>query len=409
MLIVDKYGGTSVADAERIEKVAANAAATRAAGHDWVVVVSAMAGETDRLLQMSRALNAAAPKREVDALLATGEVRTSALLVMALQARTVAARSYNGAQVPVVTDSVHGRARIARIETAALRRDIAAGTVPVVAGFQGVDEAGNVTTLGRGGSDTTAVALAAALGAGECRIYTDVDGVYTADPRIVPEARCIPRITMEEMLELARSGARVLQTRSVELVGKYRVPLRVLSSFAPGAGTLITCEEKKMEQPLITGLAYSNNEAKLTIRGVPDKPGVARQILSPIAEAHINVDMIIQNVGVDGTTDLTFTVERSDYKIGMEKLREAALTLAARDVLGDPAIAKISVVGVGMRSHAGIAARMFSALADQGINIQMISTSEIKISVAIEDRHLESAMRALHREFRLGDDRPPET
>ena len=401
--IVEKYGGTSVAGTERISAIAANVAAARRNGDDMVVVVSAMAGETDRLLQIAADLNPEAPAREVDVLISTGEQTTMALLVMALQRLRVAARSYTGGQVGILTDAVHGRARIRRIDTERIRNDLGAGQVVVVAGFQGVDGDGNITTLGRGGSDTTAVALAAALGAAECRIYTDVEGVYTADPGIVPEARRLEWITAEEMLELASSGARVLQTRAVEFAGKFRVPLRVLSSFQPGPGTLITYEEPTMEQPLISGIAYSSDEAKLTIRGVPDEPGVAYRILEPIAGAHINVDMIIQNVGVDGTTDITFTVGRSDFKASKKMLEQVAAELGARDVLGDDAIAKISVVGVGMRSHAGVATRAFKTLAAENINIQMISTSEIKISIAIEDKYLELAMRALHKEFKLGD------
>ncbi len=400
-LIVEKYGGTSVADIDRINHVADKVATSRGLGNDMVVVVSAMSGETNRLLGLAREINADAPARELDVLLSTGEQVTIALLSMALHRRGFDARSYTGGQVHIRTDSVHGRARILDIEDARVRNDLASGRVVVVAGFQGVDEDQNITTLGRGGSDTTAVAMAAALNADECRIYTDVDGVYTADPRIVPDARRLDRITDEEMLELASLGSKVLQTRSVEFAGKYRVPLRVLSSFEEGPGTLITYEEPSMEQPLISGIAYNKDEAKLTIRGIPDEPGIAYRILGPISEAHINVDMIVQNVGADETTDLTFTVHRNDYENSLEILKKTAVELQARDVGGDNNIAKISVVGVGMRSHAGIATTMFQALANEGINIQMISTSEIKISVVVEDKYLELGVRTLHKAFGL--------
>jgi len=400
-LVVEKYGGTSVGTVERIEAVADRVAASRRAGDRMVVVVSAMSGETDRLLGLARAVNPEAPARELDVLLSTGEQVTIALLSMALQRRGCDARSYTGSQVHIRTDNVHGKARILDIDDARVRRDLDLGRVVVVAGFQGVDADGNITTLGRGGSDTTAVAMAAALKADECRIYTDVDGVYTADPRIVPEARRLDRITVEEMLELASLGAKVLQTRSVEFAGKYKVPLRVLSSFEDGSGTLITYEEYSMEQPVISGIAFNRDEAKLTLLGVPDQPGIAHRILGPIAESHINVDMIVQNVGVDGTTDFTCTVHRGDYAKAMDMLRNAAGELGAREVIGADNIAKVSVVGVGMRSHAGIASRMFEALGNEGINIQLISTSEIKISVVVEDKYLELAVRTLHRAFGL--------
>ena len=373
-LYVKKFGGTSVGTVERINAAADKIVVTRRAGADVVVVVSAMSGETDRLAELAREVHPGAPAREVDVLLSTGEQVTIALLTMALHRRGCDARSYTGGQVHIRTDNVHGKARIVEIDAARVRADLAAGRVVVVAGFQGVDEAGNITTLGRGGSDTTAVAMAAALQADECRIFTDVDGVYTTDPRIVPEARRLPCITVEEMLEMASLGAKVLQIRAVEFAGKYRVPVRVLSSFEPGPGTLITYEEHEMEQPKISGIAFERDEAKLTIVGVPDEPGVASRILKPIAEAHINVDMIVQNVADDGTTDLTFTVHRSDCARALTFLEETAKELSARGVRSDDTIVKLSVVGVGMRSHAGVASEMFETLAGEGINIQMIST-----------------------------------
>ena len=403
-LIVQKYGGTSVGTVERINAVADKVARDRARGHDVVVVVSAMSGGTNRLLGLARALHEDPPAREVDVLLSTGEQVTIALLSIALAQRGCEARSYTGAQVHILTDSVHGKARIVDIDDARVRYDLKNGRVVVIAGFQGVDEHGNITTLGHGGSDTTAVAMAAALKADECQIYTDVDGVYTTDPRIVPEARRLDRITVEEMLELASLGAKVLQIRSVEFAGKYRVPLRVLSSFEEGGGTLITYEEAGMEQALISGIAFNRDEAKLTIRGVPDEPGVAYRILGAIADQNINVDMIIQNVSADQTTDFTFTVPRTDYRQATETLKLVAQKLSAREVIGDDRIAKISVVGVGMRSHAGIASEMFRTLAEERINIQMISTSEIKISVVVEEKYLELAVRALHSAFKLEQD-----
>ncbi len=366
-----------------------------------VVVLSAMSGETNRLIELAKLINPDAPPRELDVLISTGEQVTIALLSMALERQGCPARSYTGAQVHIRTDSAHGRARIVDIDETRVRNDLKKGRVVVIAGFQGVDENGNITTLGRGGSDTTAVAMAAALKADECQIYTDVDGVYTTDPRIVPQARRLERITVDEMLEMASLGAKVLQLRSVEFAGKYRVPLRVLSSFVDGPGTLITYEDNGMEQPLISGIAFNRDEAKLTIKGVPDQPGVAYRILGEVANANVNVDMIIQNVGADGTTDFTFTVHRSDYQPALDILQKVAGQLAAREVTGDAKIVKISVVGVGMRSHAGIASTMFKTLADEGINIQMISTSEIKISVVVDEKYLELAVRALHSAFGL--------
>ncbi len=400
-LIVQKFGGTSVGSIERINAVADRVVRARLAGHDMVVVLSAMSGETNRLLALAHNLHSDPPAREVDVLLATGEQVTIALLSIALAQRGCDARSYTGAQVHIRTDNVHGKARILDIDDARVRDDLRKGRVVVVAGFQGVDEDGNITTLGRGGSDTTAVAMAAALKADECQIYTDVDGVYTTDPRIVPEARRLECITVEEMLELASLGAKVLQSRSVEFAGKYKVPLRVLSSFDDGPGTLITHEESGMEQVLISGIAFNRDEAKLTVKGVPDQPGVAYAILGVVADEHINVDMIIQNVGADGTTDFTFTVDRTDYRKATTVLEQIAKKLRAREVTGDDRIAKISVVGVGMRSHTGVASVMFKALADEGINIQMISTSEIKISVVVEEKYLELGVRALHSAFGL--------
>ncbi len=400
-LIVQKYGGTSVGSVERIQKVAERVQATRDQGHDVVVVVSAMSGETNRLIDLAHQVSPQPDPREYDVLVSTGEQVTIALLAMALNARGCRARSFTGGQVHIRTDSVHTKARIVEIDEARVRRELEAGTVVVVAGFQGVDEEGNITTLGRGGSDTTAVALAAALGADECQIFTDVDGVYTTDPRVEPNARRLDRITFEEMLEMASLGSKVLQIRAVEFAGKYSVPLRVLSSFEEGPGTLITYEEEDMEQPVISGIAFNRDEAQLSVRGVPDRPGVAWHILGPVGEANIEVDMIIQNVGADGTTDFTFTVHRNDYERARAILEETARRLEAREVAGDNRIVKISLVGVGMRSHAGIASRMFEALANEGINIRMISTSEIKISVVIEEKYLELGVRALHAAFGL--------
>jgi aspartate kinase len=400
-LIVQKYGGTSVGSPERIHAVAERVKRLHDLGDQVVVVVSAMSGETDRLLKLGKSVNPDAPAREMDVLIATGEQVTIALLAMALERIGCPARSYTGYQVHILTDNVYGKARIVKIDEQRIREDLNRGRVVVVAGFQGVDEGGSITTLGRGGSDTTGVALAAALKADECQIYTDVDGVYTTDPRVVPQARRLDRVTFEEMLEMASLGSKVLQIRSVEFAGKYKVPLRVLSSFEEGPGTLISYEENEMEAPLISGIAFSRDEAKLTVRGVPDKPGIAHRILGDVAGANINVDMIVQNTGADGTTDFTFTVPRGEYKKARDILKKTAGQLAAREVTGDDQIVKISVVGVGMRSHAGIASQMFKALADEGINIQMISTSEIKISVVVEEKYLELAVRTLHSAFGL--------
>lgn len=400
-LLVEKYGGTSVGSVERIQAVAQNVAASARQGHRMIVVVSAMSGETSRLLELAGTLHPSPPARESDVLVSTGEQVTIALLSMALDAIGIPARSYTGGQIRILTDEIHGKARIKKIDAANVLRDLEKGRVVVVAGFQGVDVENNITTLGRGGSDTTAVAMAAALQADECRIYTDVDGVYTADPRIVPESRRLDRITFEEMLELAGAGAKVLQIRSVEFAGKYNVPLRVLSSFEPGPGTLITYEDESMEQPLISGVALNRDEAKVTVRDVPDRPGIAYTILGPISDAHINVDMIVQNIGLDGMTDLTFTVGSADLERCLRLLEPVAEELDATEVTGDVNLAKISLVGVGMRSHAGIATEMFKALADKGINIQMISTSEIKISVTIDLEYAELAVHTLHKAFGL--------
>ncbi len=400
-VVVQKFGGTSVASAEHIARVAERAIKVRQAGDDIVIVVSAMAGETERLLGLAQAIAGRPAARELDVLLATGEQVTIALLAMALEARGMSAISYTGAQVHIRTDSMHNKARIVDIDADRIRRALVQGKVVVVAGFQGVDEQGNITTLGRGGSDTTAVALAAALEADECQIYTDVCGVFTTDPRVVPEARHLARITYEEMLEMASLGARVLQIRSVEFASKYSVPLRVLSSFEEGPGTLISNEECEMEQALISGIAFNRDEAKLTVLGVPDQPGVAGRILGPVADAGIEVDMIVQNIADDDCTDFTFTVQRSDYDRALEILLQVRDELGAREAKGDDNIAKISLVGVGMRSHAGIASTMFRTLANENINIQMISTSEIKVSVVIDSKYLELAVRALHSAFGL--------
>jgi aspartate kinase len=404
-LLVQKYGGTSVGSVERIQMVAAKVANARERGHQIVVVVSAMSGETDRLLKLAKSIDPRPDPRELDQMLATGEQVTVALLALALGKLGVPARSYQGWQVAIQTDQAYSKARIRHIQTERLLADCKAGVVPVVAGFQGVDEAGSVTTLGRGGSDTTGVALAAALKADECQIYTDVDGVYTTDPRVEPKARRLDRITFEEMLELASLGSKVLQIRSVEFAGKYKVPLRVLSTFQEGPGTLITLEEHSMEEPLISGIAFNRDEAQLTVSGVPDRPGIAAAILGPIGEANIEVDMIVQNVGADGTTDFTFTVHRNDHERAVEIARRVAQELRAKGVRSAVDIVKVSLVGVGMRSHAGIAAKMFRVLAEEGINIRMISTSEIKISVVIEDKYLELSVRALHKAFDLAESR----
>ncbi len=400
-LLVEKYGGTSVGSVERIQAVAQNVAASARQGHRMIVVVSAMSGETNRLLELAGSMHPNPPARETDVLVSTGEQVTIALLSMALDAIGVPARSYTGGQIRILTDEIHGKARIKKIDAARVKQDLEDGRVVVVAGFQGVDGQNNITTLGRGGSDTTAVAMAAALNADECRIYTDVDGVYTTDPKIVPEARRLARITFEEMLELAGAGAKVLQIRSVEFAGKYNVPLRVLSSFEPGPGTLITYEDDTMEQPMISGVALNRDEAKVTVRDVPDRPGIAYAVLGPISDAHIIVDMIVQNIGLDGMTDFTFTVGSSDLERCLQLLEPVAKELGATEVIGDADLAKISLVGVGMRSHAGIATEMFRALADKGINIQMISTSEIKISVTVDLEYAELAVRTLHKTFGL--------
>jgi len=404
-LIVQKYGGTSVGTPERIKSLAQRVARFKAQGHQVVVVVSAMSGETNRLIDLAKKIQDQPDPRELDVVVSTGEQVSIGLVSMALMELGLKARSYTGGQIRILTDSAFNKARILSIDEQNIRADLAKNFVVVVAGFQGVDEDGNITTLGRGGSDTTGVAVAAALHADECQIYTDVDGVYTTDPRLVPEARRLKNITFEEMLEMASLGSKVLQIRSVEFAGKYKVKLRVLSSFLddPGEGTLITFEESdKMEQAIISGIAFNRDEAKITVRGVPDKPGIAYQILGPVSEANVDVDMIIQNVGADGTTDFSFTVHRNEFNKAMDILKSQVQPhIGARDVIGDNKNAKVSVVGVGMRSHVGIASKMFRALAEEGINIQMISTSEIKISVVIDEKYMELAVRVLHKVFEL--------
>ncbi|WP_101675090.1 aspartate kinase [Alloalcanivorax mobilis] len=401
-LIVQKYGGTSVGTVERIHAVAERVARFQERGDQVVVVVSAMSGETNRLIELANGITDSPSNREMDVLVSTGEQVTIALLSMALHKRGVDARSYTGAQIPIRTDSSHSKARIEDIGDARMRADLNAGRVVVVAGFQGIDDDGNITTLGRGGSDTTAVALAAALKADECQIYTDVDGVYTTDPRVVDTARRLDSITFEEMLEMASLGSKVLQIRSVEFAGKYNVPLRVLSSFQEGPGTLITVDDEvDMEKPVISGIAFTRDEAKITVRGAPDTPGIAAKILSPVSDANIEVDMIVQNVGADGATDFTFTVHRNDFAKAKEALKKSAGELGNPEIIGDDKIAKISLVGVGMRSHAGVASKMFETLAAEGVNITMISTSEIKISVVVVEKYLELAVRALHQAFEL--------
>ena len=400
-LYVYKFGGTSVGTVERIQAVAEKVKRAHDAGDQIVVVVSAMSGETNRLIGLAKQMQSQPTERELDVLVSTGEQVTIALLSMALHNLGCGAVSYTGTQVKILTDSSFSKARIREIDDAKIRADLAAGKVVVVAGFQGVDEDGNITTLGRGGSDTTGVALAAALKADECHIYTDVDGVYTTDPRVVPKARRLDQITFEEMLEMASLGSKVLQIRSVEFAGKYNVALRVLSSFEEGNGTLITYEDTNMEKALISGIAFNRDEAKLTLSGVPDLPGVASKILGPVAAENIEVDMIVQNVGANGTTDFTFTVNRNDYARARNVLENLRTELGAQLVNGDDRIVKVSIVGVGMRSHAGIASTMFKVLADEGINIQMISTSEIKISVVIDEKYLELAVRSLHSAFGL--------
>ena len=403
-LIVQKYGGTSVANPDRIRNVARRVARYKAMGHQVVVVVSAMSGETNKLINLAKELMAEPDPRELDMIVSTGEQVTVGMTALALIELGIKAKSYTGAQVKILTDDAYTKARILNIDQVNLKADLDAGYVCVVAGFQGVDTQGNITTLGRGGSDTTGVALAAALSADECQIYTDVDGVYTTDPRLVPEARRLNSITFEEMLELASQGSKVLQIRSVEFAGKYKVKLRVLSSFEEeGDGTLITFEEEdNMEQPIISGIAFNRDEAKITVLGVPDKPGIAYQILGPIADANIDVDMIIQNTGADGATDFTFTVHKNEMNKALAILNDKVQAhIGAREISGDDKIAKVSVVGVGMRSHVGIASQMFRTLAEEGINIQMISTSEIKIAVVVDEKYLELAVRVLHKAFEL--------
>lgn len=406
-LIVQKYGGTSVANPERIRNVAKRVARFKAMGHQVVVVVSAMSGETNKLIALAKEIMPEPDPRELDVMVATGEQVTCAMTSLALMELGIKAKSYTGAQVRILTDDSFTKARILSIDEANLKRDLDDGYVCVVAGFQGVDANGNITTLGRGGSDTTGVALAAALKADECQIYTDVDGVYTTDPRIVPEARRLNKITFEEMLELASQGSKVLQIRSVEFAGKYKVKLRVLSSFADeGDGTLITFEEanedNNMEEPIISGIAFNRDEAKITVKGVPDTPGIAYQILGPVADANIDVDIIIQNTSVDGLTDFTFTVHKNEMAKAVAVLRDKVQNhIKAREIITDDKIAKVSVVGIGMRSHVGIASQMFRTLAEEGINIQMISTSEIKIAVVLEEKYMELAVRVLHKAFEL--------
>jgi len=405
-LLVQKYGGTSVGSIEKIEAVAEKIISYKQQGHDLVIVVSAMSGETNRLTSLARQIDPRVSGRELDVLLTTGEQVTIALLTMALHKRGYDAKSYTGGQVRILTDNSHNKARIISIDADNIGQDLKQGKIIVVAGFQGVDEQGNITTLGRGGSDTTGVALAAALKADECQIFTDVDGVYTTDPRVVAEARRLEKITFEEMLEMASLGSKVLQIRAVEFAGKYEVPLRVLSSFEEGEGTLITSETNEddtVEQAVISGIAFNRDEAQLTINGVADTPGVAHQILGPVSDANIEVDMILQNVGADGTTDFTFTVHRNDYDTALNILQNIAAELKAREASGNNKIVKLSIVGVGMRSHAGIASKMFEILANEGINILMISTSEIKISVVVEEKYLELGVRALHDGFDLAE------
>ena len=410
-LIVQKYGGTSVGSAERIKNVARRVAKWKKAGHDIVVVVSAMSGETNRLIELAKSVQAQPDSRELDVVTSTGEQVTIGLLSMALMDMDVAARSFTGGQVRILTDESHCKARILEIDEKNIRAELAAGQVVIVAGFQGVDAAGSITTLGRGGSDTSGVALAAALKADECQIYTDVDGVYTTDPRIVPDARRLQTITFEEMLEMAGLGSKVLQIRAVEFAGKFQVRLRVLSSLTEPdiaveeealSGTLITFEEDaNMEQALLSGIAFNRDEAKITILGVPDQPGVAFSILDPIAKANIEVDVIVQNVGKEGLTDFSFTVHRNDLERTLDLVRTVAKKIDAREVIDDDKICKLGLVGVGMRSHVGVASQMFEALASENINIQMVSTSEIKITVVIDEKYMELAVRVLHKTFGL--------
>jgi aspartate kinase len=400
-LIVQKYGGTSVADCERIEHVARKVAAARAQGHEVVVVVSAMAGETDRLLGLAHRIMPRPSRRELDVLLATGEQVSIALLCIALGKLGLQARSFTAAQVCIRTDAAHTKARIESIDDTGLRAALAAGTIPVVAGFQGVDAAGNITTLGRGGGDTTAVGVAAAMKADECHIYTDVDGVYTADPRLVPDARRLPRITFEEMLELASQGSKVLQIRAVEFAGKYNVPLRVLSTFKEGEGTLITYEDQAVEAAVVSGIAFNRDEAEVSLIGVPQQAGLAYLILGPVSDANIEVDMIVQNAARDGRLDFAFTVHRNDYPQVMDILRANLSKIGAQDLQGNDRVVKISAVGVGMRSHAGVASTVFKALSEQGVELRMVATSEIKVSVVVDEKQLEAGVRALHKAFGL--------
>lgn len=404
-LIVQKYGGTSVGSIERIHAVAARVAKSHKQGDQIVVAVSAMSGETNRLIGLAKEIEEQPAAREMDVLVSTGEQVTIALLCMALHKIGIEAISYTGSQVRILTDNSHGKARIKEIDGHKMQDDLNAGRVVVVAGFQGSDESGNITTLGRGGSDTTAVALAAALQADECQIYTDVDGVYTTDPRVVSEAQRLEKITFEEMLEMASQGSKVLQIRSVEFAGKYKVPLRVKSSFEDGPGTLISLEEDDlMEKAVVSGIAFNRDEAKLTIRGIPDQPGVAYKVLGPISDANIEIDVIVQNVAKDNSATITFTVHRNDLSAAHDLLNQIAKDLGAQEVETDDAIAKVSIVGVGMRSHAGVAAKMFEILAAENINIQLITTSEIKIAVVVEERYLELAVRTLHTGFGLDAD-----
>ncbi len=401
-LIVHKYGGTSVGSIEKIKNVAKKVAKVKDEGHDVIVVVSAMSGETNKLIGMANEMTERPDEREYDALISTGEQVTSTLLAIALNSIGYPAVSFQGHQIKIITDSAFTKARIQRIDAERMMKEIKAGKIITVSGFQGADEEGNITTLGRGGSDTTAVAIAAALKADECIIYTDVDGVYTTDPNICPNARKLDKITYEEMLEMASLGAKVLQIRSVEFAQKYNVPLRVKSTFVENEGTLVTKEDEKVEAPLVSGVAYDKNEAKITLQGVPDKPGIATKIFTPLADANINVDMIVQNVSAEGHTDLTFTVPKSDFKKALEIVKNTAKDIEARNVIADENIAKVSVVGVGMRSHSGVAAKMFDLLSKEGINIMMISTSEIKVSCVIDNKYTELAVRVLHDGFGLG-------
>ncbi|MEL0031244.1 MAG: aspartate kinase [Betaproteobacteria bacterium] len=412
-LIVQKYGGTSVGSVERIQNVAKRVAKWRNAGHDVVVVVSAMSGETNRLIDLAKAIQPQPNPRELDVICSTGEQVTIGLLSMALIESGVSARSYTGGQIRMLTDNAHTKARILEIDDHRIKEDLKSGKVVVVAGFQGVDSEGNITTLGRGGSDTSGVAIAAALGADECQIYTDVDGVYTTDPRVVPNARRLNQITFEEMLEMASLGSKVLQIRSVEFAGKYQVRLRVLSSLTDPnisvdeesrSGTLITFEDDEtMEAALVSGIAFNRDEAKITVLGVPDTPGIAHKILAPISDSKIEVDVIVQNVSTDGKTDFSFTVHRNDFQRTLEILKPVAEAIGAKDIIGDDRICKLGLVGVGMRSHVGVASTMFEALSSEGVNIQMVSTSEIKITVVIDEKYMELAVRALHQAFDLDD------